>query len=161
MGFTGPGRQYQFQNAHITPEGKWLFLAPGWVDGVRMEMMMLKMPPAPVDDQIDRSTYIRVRVEVGPDAAAAKARVRFGYAENGPAGSFFCTSRQEACLTDDQAAPFAYERTDALTPSPCGNAGCTLYAPAIPGRVLYYRVERLDDTGKVTSTGPAQVFVAP
>jgi hypothetical protein len=36
-----------------------------------------------------------------------------------------------------------------------------MVVPALPGRVLYYRVEGVDDSGAVTYTGPLQVFVAP
>jgi len=160
MGFTGPGRQYQFQNVHVTPEGRWGFLAPGWIDGVRPSIMMVKIPPPPVDDQVDRSTYIPYRVDLQSDGVSSAARLRFGYADNGPIHLFFCTSRQEACLTDAQIAPFAFEQADTLTGAPC-SSGCTLYIPALPGRVVYYRIERLDDGGKVTSAGPLQVYVAP
>lgn len=160
MGFTGPGRQYQFSSIHASPEGRWAFLNSGWVDGVRPEAMMVKLPPPPVDDGVDRSSYLPVRVNIAPDASATRARVRFGYAENGPVSAFFCTSRQEACVTDDQVAPFAYEKVDALTPAAC-SAGCTLQIPALPGRVVYYRVERLDDDGNVLSTDGTQAAVAP
>jgi hypothetical protein len=172
MGFTGPGRQYQLTSTHVTPDGRWAFLAPGWVDGARATPLLVKLPPPPVDDQIDRSTFIRYTVTVPPttlrrralspgSTTSATARVRFGYAENGPVSSFFCTSRQEACLTDQAVAPFAYEQSDTLTSVPCGATGCTLTVPVLPGRVLYYRVERLDGTGKATSVGPTQVYVAP
>ena len=124
MGFTGPGRQYQFSTFHVTPEGRWGFLAPGWVDGVRGQLMLVKIPPAPTDDGIDRSPFLSdAKWMWSPDGVATQARVRFGYAENGPITSFFCTSRQEACLTDSIVTPFAYEQSDPLNATSCAS-GC-------------------------------------
>ena len=156
MGFTGPGRQYQFTSIHVTPEGRWAFLAPGWVDGVRSEPMLVKIPPAPVDDGITRTTFLSQRVDVVSDGVSTRARVRFGYAENGPINSFYCTSRQEACLTDSTVTPFAYAQSDSLNPVSCAS-GCTITVPRLPGRVMYYRVERLDNSGNVLSVGPLSV----
>ena len=97
MGFTGPGLEYQFSAIHVTPDSHWAFLAPGWVDGVRNEVMMVKIPPAPVDDGIDRTTFLQYRVDVPETGVSTKARVRFGYAENGPISSL-CTSRRRRAL---------------------------------------------------------------
>ena len=157
MGLTGPGRQYQFTTFHVSPDGHWGFLAPGWVDGVRNEPMLVKIPPAPVDDGIDRTTFLSKRVDIAADGVSTRARVRFGYAENGPVTSFFCTSRQEACLTDTSVTPFAYEQSDPLNSAPCGSSGCTIFVPQLPNRVMFFRVERLDDSGKVLSVGPLSV----
>jgi hypothetical protein len=122
---------------------------------------MVKIPPPPADDGVDRSTYYPLRVDIAPDGLSTSARVRFGYAENGAVDAFRCTSRREACVTDTLTAPFAYESSDApLAPQPC-STGCTLAVPAIPGRVLYYRVERLDAAGQLLTAEPVQVFVAP
>ena len=157
MGFTGPLRQYQFQSADVTPDGKWAFLAPGWLDGYRPDMLLLKIPPMPAADDIDRRDYIRIRETLAANPLAPQARIRFGYAENGPVSSFFCTSRQESCVTDTQMTPFAYAQTDALHPTSCAG-GCNIDIPAIPGRVVYYRVERMDTQGNVAFTGPMKVF---
>jgi hypothetical protein len=157
MGFTGPGRQYQFQNAHTTPDGKWAFLSPGWIDGVRPDSMMMKLPPWPLEDGISRNRFFKLRETVGPYPEAPSARIRFGYAENGPAESFFCTSRQESCVTDSAQEPFAYALTDNLTPVACA-AGCSMEVPVIPGRVVYYRIERLDGDGNVLFTGPTKAY---
>lgn len=161
MGFTGPGRQYQFENVRVTPEGRWAFLGPGWVDGARSNLMMVKVPPPPADDQIDRTTFIPHQVDIASDGVSSYARVRFGYAENGPVDSFFCTSRQESCVTDQTIGPFAYESSDPLTPAACGSDGCSLSVPVLPGHVQYYQVERLNDYGTVISRGPIQVYAAP
>jgi hypothetical protein len=157
MGFTGPGRQYQFMNASATPDGQWAFMNAGWLDGYRADMLLLKIPPMPVEDTINRRDFVRLRETLAPNPLAPQARIRFGYAENGPVSSFFCTSRQESCLTDAQLTPFAYEQTDALNATACGG-GCTIEIPAIPGRVVYYRVERLDTQGNLVFTGPTKAY---
>ena len=164
MAFTGPGRQYQFSNGKATPEGRWVIFGSGWVDGTRSNLMMVKIPPPPATDRIDRTKFIPVQVTVPGGTVATGvtyARVRFGYAENGPVNSFYCTSRQEACLTDQAAGPFAYEKSDTLTPAPCGTSGCTLIVPALPNRVLYYSVEQLNSDGTVASAGPVRVYATP
>lgn len=154
MAFTGPGRQYQFKNLHATPSGRWAFFESGWIDGVRDDMLLVKLPPWP-NTQPDgtRNGFVPIQVDLPPNEQYSKARIRFGYAENGPASSFFCTSRREACVTDSALTPFAYEQTETLTPKSC-QGGCSISIPAIPGRVLYYRVERLNDN-------PADIFAEP
>jgi hypothetical protein len=161
MGFTGPGRQYHFTNTHTTPSGKWAFFGPGWIDGVRPDMLMMKLPPWPNTQQDGtRTGFVPIQFDLPANEQYAKARIRFGYAENGPVGSFFCTSRQEACVTDMQLAPFAYEQSETLTPVEC-QGGCKISVPAIPGRILYYRVERLNDGGGNTSQEPVKARAIP
>lgn len=148
MAFTGPGRQYQFKNMHSTPSGRWGFVESGWVDGVRDEMLLVKIPAWPNEDSVNRANFVNVLITIG--AGLAKARVRFGYDSN-----FYCTSRAEACVTDASIAPFAYLTSDTLTAATC-SSGCTINVPAISGRVLYYRVERLDSAGALVNFGPTQ-----
>lgn len=149
MGFTGPGRQYQFKNIHATPDGRWGFIETGWVDGVRDDMLLVKLPPWPSGDSVNRGVFVNVPVSIGP--GADKARVRFGYDAN-----FYCTSRAEACVTDGSVSPFAFVASDSLTPVTC-SSGCTINVPTVAGRILYYRIERLDAGGTQTSQGLTQV----
>ena len=92
MGFTGPGRQYQF--THVPYLAGWALgvLAPGWVDGVRSEIMMLKIPPVPVDDGIDRtpfsptgSTFLRMGSRPGRGSALVMRRTAPSIAFSVPA----------------------------------------------------------------------------
>ena len=131
------------------------------IDGVRDDMLLMKLPAWPNTAQdITRSGFIPIQVDLGPSTQYSKARIRFGYAENGPVLSFFCTSRQEACVTDTLMTPFAYETSDTMTPMSC-QGGCSISIPALSGRVLYYQVERLNDSGSdVLKEGPA-VQVVP
>jgi len=161
MAFTGPGRQYQFKNLHATPSGRWAFVESGWVDGVRDDMLLVKLPPWPNAQQDGtRNGFVPIQVDLPPNEQYSKARIRFGYAENGPVSSFFCTSRQEACVTDEALTPFAYEQSETLTPKSC-QGGCSIAIPAIPGRVLYYRVERLNDSQTDVLAGPMSARVVP
>jgi hypothetical protein len=77
------------------------------------------------------------------------ARAVFGYAENGPPASFYCTSRQEACTTS--GTPFAW-LSEPQQPVAC-SSGCTVQIPAIAGRVVYYRIDWLDGNGQVVLSG--------
>jgi len=89
-------------------------------------------------DGTDRSTFVNVPVRVRVDDGFVAARIRFGYAENGPADQFFCTSRQEACSTGGD--PFAWESEGPAWTS-C-RTRCLIEVPARSGRVLYYAVDR-------------------
>lgn len=138
--------QSSFWNSRMLPDGSWLF-APIW-DG------SIKLFKVPVVDEsgIDRSTYEPVTVAISGAATADNALVEFGYAENGPVASFYCTARQETCVAQggviDPGQPFRFLNTEAgaITGMPCAS-GCSISVPAVPGRVLYYRVILRDSTG--------------
>jgi hypothetical protein len=125
----------------------------------------MKLPPWPggtygeQDDPAKRADFIRYPVSLAPAAGATYARARFGYAENGPATSFFCTSRQEACSTDIPVASpadlFSWI-SQVSTHQPC-TSNCTLVIPAVSGRMLYYVIDRLNSAGTVVSTSPLTV----
>lgn len=153
MGLTGPAAQYQYTSPHMTPDGRFAIVRAGYVGGVRADPLLFRMPPPPAEDSVDRSTFIPVPVSL--PTGSGYARVRFGYVENGTAAQYFCTSRQEACLTDASVAPFAFEQSDTLTPTDC-RAGCTINVPALSGRVVYYRVETSTDGSSGWVSGPAQ-----
>ncbi|MBI1898588.1 MAG: hypothetical protein HYS04_18950, partial [Acidobacteria bacterium] len=159
MGFTGPGRQWHFGNLRSTSDGKWAFVPAPWLDGVRPELLMVKLPPWPGEEGMTRSSFVRRPVTLSGSTDFPKARIKFGYAEHGAVSDLFCTSRREACVTDSQIEPFAFTQTDTLRPIDC-ESGCTIDLPTIPGRVLYYKVERLDNSGQVTFAGPIEALVA-
>ena len=85
------------------------------------------------------------------DDGMSHARVRFVYNT-----SFHCTERADACLTDDNIAPFAFN-SEALTATDC-SGGCSITVPAMPGRLLYYRVETYD--GSAWTNGDVMTAVA-
>jgi hypothetical protein len=158
MGFSGPGRQFEFGSFIPDPTGAWAFMQGYWLDGVRNDLLIAKLPPwpNPQDLTTNRSDFIPAPVTAGASSNLPSAHVRFGYAENGPVNSFFCTARQEACVTGGTPWSFASE-------SPAWEAcsgGCTIQVPAIPGRILYYAIDRQDGTGN-TVPGSTQVLIVP
>lgn len=154
MGLVAPSAQYQYTSPHMSPDGAFAFVRAGYPNGVRADALTYKVPPPAVDDTVDRANFVPVVVVL--PATSGYARIRFGYAENGAANQFYCTSRQEACLTDGQLTPFAYEQTDTLTATSC-TAGCNISIPALSGRVLYYRVEKSADGTTGWVSGSTQV----
>ncbi len=143
FGLMGPGRQYEFSTAVPDPSGSWAVFACNWCDGVRNELFMAKLPPLPSDANAAQpgNDFQLVTVNLGADPELDSARVRFGYAENGHPSLFYCTTRQESCSTTaDSSMPFAYESEGPVWHS-C-SAGCTIQVPALPGRVLYYAIDR-------------------
>ena len=156
MGLAGWGRQYQFANARSLPDGSWAILRGYWPDGKRGDLLLAKLPPWPGYDGTDRSTFVNVPVRVRVDDGFVAARIRFGYAENGPADQFFCTSRQEACSTGGD--PFAWESEGPAWTS-C-RTRCLIEVPARSGRVLYYAVDQKTEWGSV-KPGTLQVLTAP
>jgi len=150
-GLAGPLRQYQFNNARATPDGKYMIFPGNWVDGQRRELMIAELPPWPNVDAYDRTTFVPVPVNVDADPNAPNARVRFGYAENGPPESLFCTTRQDSCSTEPPTLaptdPYSF-MSETRTAQTCSN-GCTIRIPGISERVVYYVIEWLSSTGTV------------
>jgi len=138
-----------FWNVRATPNAKWVYWNSTNVEGARTELMMLKLPPLPGLESVNRGTFVTVPVRIGPAAGMPAARARFGYAENGASASFYCTQRQVDCTTSaPSGTPFVWS-DETQTPQGCA-AGCTIRIPAIPGRVLYYAIERQDSNGAWT-----------
>ncbi len=130
-------------------------------------MMLGKIPPPAEQDKIDRTTFVPITLRI-PAHSNSTAFVRFGYAENGDPGSYFCTSRAESCISTrqteqltDVANPFYFEQTERTKYQPvdCGN-GCQLTVSGLPQHVLYYQVVYTDAAGGVTQT-PMLATVVP
>ncbi len=158
MGLSGPGRQFQFASFIPDPTGTWAFMQGFWLDGARNELLMARLPPwpNPQDVTTNRSTFVPQSITIAANANQPGARVRFGYGENGLPGNYYCTPRQEACVTG--GTPYSFQSENPSFQSCSG--GCTVPIPAIPGRVLYYAVDRQDGSGN-TIPGSTQVRVVP
>ena len=141
-----------FSNVHATPDGSGAIFTCDWCNGVRSDLYWAKLPPTPPADTTSRSTYVNSPV-ILRGKPGDQVRIRFGYGENGPPASLFCTTRQESCATDGSAAqPFVWlSETQHYTAC---DSGCTVNIPAVPGRVVYYIVDRLN--GSTTMSGPLQ-----
>ncbi len=162
MGFMGPGRQYEFSTQIPEPTGKWAVFACDWCDGVRTELFMYKLPPLPGSTEQTRpgNDFRLLTVTLGPNAELDQARVRFGYGENGNPANLYCTTRQENCSTTaDSSMPFAYESEGPVWQS-C-SAGCTIQVPALPGRVLYYAIDRKSSSDGTVQLGELRVKANP
>jgi len=155
MGFSGPGRQYEYGNLRAIPDGSWALTQGYWLDGLRNDLIAIKLPPWPGSDgnEAARSNFFPVAITVPAQQGYDSARIRFGYAENGAPTQFYCTPRAEACLTG--SSPFAYESENPNWSS-CGS-GCQINVPGYWGRVLYYAIDRKAPDGTV-SRGTLQVM---
>ncbi|MBZ5603460.1 MAG: hypothetical protein LAO79_14260 [Acidobacteriia bacterium] len=155
-----PGRQYNFTNAKSTPDGRWVLVMAPWLEGQRSEMLWVKLPPFPDSASNAGISAGATRVGLALSGATGDAlRVAFGYAENGDAANFYCTSRAEACYTSAAAtvqAPFVYA-SETQSPSSCTRS-CSVSIPALPGRIVYYQLERKTGSQTVT-TGMGAIAV--
>jgi hypothetical protein len=148
---------WTYSNAASLPDGSWALVGGSWLEGARNELLLVKLPPYPAKDGIDRGQYVPVRVEVPSVAGATRARVRFGYSEYGPADRYFCTSRQEACVTGSD--PFAWAG-EPQNLEQC-SSGCSFQVPAISGRVLNFAVDWFDDSRNLVRTGGRGAVAVP
>jgi hypothetical protein len=154
-----------FANLTASPSGTVGFSFTRWMEETRSVLLSSVLPPFPAPDSVTRNTFIPIPVSIDPPAGLSvqSALVEFGYAENG-AGSYYCTSRQEACVATgaamNVALPFSFEQTETFTPAPCAT-GCTIAIPALPQRALYYRWKYLDASGNLIGTSQAHVVATP
>lgn len=167
QGLSAPGLQWTFTTWLQTPGGKWGFFSAPYVNGLRNDYFAMKLPPWPGSlqgqDANNRSNFIPISRRLPASPGSQYARARFGYAENGPPSSLFCSSRQEACSTEIPASaagdPYSFV-AEAGTHLQC-ISGCTVAIPAISGRIVYFMIDRLDGSGNITSTGPLEAVAVP
>lgn len=155
--------QYYASNWVASSDAKWGFFADTPM-GQRphnsiggSNFFAMKLPPWPTSsDGVDRTKYVQIPIPLG-GITGDSVRLEFGYGENGDPASFFCTTRQEACWTTNAptgTAPFDFNgetaHKTACSPS------CTVPIPMIPGRILFYRLERTN--GATVTLGPIQTI---
>jgi len=134
-------------------------------NGNRNFFMLLKIPPLPPRDSVNRSTFIPIPVQLSPPASLSvnNAIVEFGYDTN-----FYCTSRLEACVangsTVNETTPFTWPTEaggeSSITGVSCAS-GCTVTVPAFSQRVLYYRWKYRNASNVVLATSSTQVMAVP
>jgi hypothetical protein len=136
-----------------------LFLAPR-VGDVHSEIMVGKIPPFPDEDTANRGTFVPTPVQVASVRAGTdNVVVEFGY---GP--EFRCTARRESCVATgtglvNETTPF-YFASETYAGRPCAS-GCSVTVPALPHRVLYYRVRYRAQSGAAIAEGGTQIAVTP
>jgi hypothetical protein len=154
-----------YWNARTLPDGSWALIRTPFFNRTRAEVFVAKLPPWGAPDSVARSTFVPVALTLKPPTGLTvnNAVVQFGYVENGSPTSFYCTSRNEACLaaagaiTESNPFAFASENPAGV---PC-STGCTIQIPAIPQRVVYYQVQYRNSSNQVLAESPLQVAVAP
>ncbi len=148
---------WTYSNAAALPDGSWALIGGSWLEGARNELLLVRLPPYPSKDAVDRGQYVPVKIVVPPVSGATHARVRFGYSENGPADRYRCTSRQEACVTGGE--PFAWTgEPHALQTCP---EGCGIAVPALSGRVMNFVVDWFDEARNLVRTGGRGALAVP
>jgi hypothetical protein len=132
-----------FSMLNLSPSGRTGFSIAPVLDGVHTQNLIMSIPPWPNMDTVNRGAFVRLDVAIPPRAGYTTALVEFGYAENGPATSFYGTSRQEttvAMAATIGSPPFYFETSESGLYSPLACAsGCVIAVPALAGRALYYR----------------------
>jgi hypothetical protein len=158
--------QYYAYNWVASPDAKWGFFAGNPVgqrpksgeDG--SNFFAMKLPPWPnIVDSVNRSNY--VSIDQGFSGTSGdQIRIAFGYGENGDSSKFYCTTRQETCWTSSAPTPLSPFVFDGETQhkTPCGS-GCSVSIPAIPGRIVFYQIERSNGTD--VRLGPIQALPVP
>ena len=137
-----------------------------YFDRQRAEEFLVKLPPYPEHDGVDRSNFVPLTMYIPPFPAQPvnNAVIEFGYAENGPITGLYCTSRQETCVAQSALVnpnmPFVFAQTDIVTGAPCA-FGCVIAIPGIPQRLVYYRVKYRDAAGNVFAATNLQVAAVP
>jgi hypothetical protein len=155
-----------FWNTSMTPSAELAFSQVRWLDGVRHDNLITVLPPYPASDSASRNTFVPIGVNMPPTPGGAGTNVvvEFGYAENGGADDFFCTSRQETCVaasgTVNQASPFYFAQTETYSGVPCAS-GCTVTIPALSQRILYYRRKQRDASGAVVGVSDTRAIATP
>ena len=150
------------------PNASWVNVeaAPGVPGG-----MMVKLPPYPAVDTINRQTFVPMVLQLQPPAELGidNAIVEFGYAENGAANQFYCTSRKEVCLAAAATVPddpfqFPSDGSDGTAATVTGvqcPSGCSVAMPGLPQHILYYRVQYRDAANHLIAQTPLQVTAVP
>jgi hypothetical protein len=160
-----------FDNPYVLPNGQWMMFEGHFAGDASLNKVFFlgKIPPPAPKDSYNRTDFIPISITLPALSGATQAFVRYGYAENGPAGSLFCTSRKESCVVGavtsntavDHTNPFYFEQTEAASWNPVAcTGGCTITLPGIPQRALYYQFVYRNASGTVY-TAPVSVTAVP
>jgi hypothetical protein len=162
--FKGLGMPYYYDSSIPDPSGAWTFYAPVNANFARNDMFVVKMPPLPsAINYATGTSWSPVVVNLPSSSTYDQARVRFGYAENGATSNYYCTQRADTCIAYGATIlpniPY-YFASEGPVWQTC-TSGCTIPIPAIPGRVLYYVVDRHNSTSGTTASSQQMVSVNP
>ncbi len=159
-----PGTAYEYSNCRPTADAQFMFCPGYWLDGVRVEWLAYRIPPAFPADSVNRTSFVPVTLTYQGVPFAINIRARFGYFENG--GDLLqCTAYGQDCSTEipsgSASDPYSFTN-EMVTRQGCANgASCTITIPSLPNRVLYYVIDRLDSSGNVVATTPLAAVAVP
>jgi hypothetical protein len=149
-----------YQTPIATSDGEWYLGLGVQLDNARSEMIATKLPPFPGGDSINRGTLVPITIQLGSVPAGTNNIIaEFGYDTN-----LYCTSRQQVCVanqaTVNETTPFYWASE---TYSGLGQTGgkWIITIPAIPQRVVYYRLKFRDAGGSVIATSATRAVVSP
>jgi hypothetical protein len=142
-----------FWNVKMLPKGDWMLVWSDFMSGQRNALLLVKVPPFPGVDGVNRTDYIPYSVTIPAKPGVNNALVQFGYNT-----SYFCTSRQEVCLQGN-GTQFNYQ-SEHPAGVPCTN-GCKIPVPAISQRVLYYQVILRDVNNNILPSMSPEVRAIP
>jgi hypothetical protein len=153
------------------PDASWVMFRSMYTNGAWTDILLGKLPPYPPLDSVVRSEFQPMPVKLTPPAGLAvnNAVIQFGYTENGSAGQFYCTTRQEKCLATAATVPtvpFLFPSEGAggveagVSGVPCAS-GCTVAIPAISQRILYYQVKYRNAANATVATSQIQTVAIP
>ncbi len=141
-------------NVKVTPDGSWVIMN-SYLSGY--PIFLVKVPPIPTSDGVDRTTFVRTPITVTPPTGKGitQAKILFGYEEFGKPNQYYCTSRREACVSTTSTIvdsnPFSYIQTDSYTNVPC-TTSCSITLPVLPMRTAYFKVSYLNSSGVEVAT---------
>jgi hypothetical protein len=136
--------------------GLWAFVEMRTYE--RSDVFVVRIPPTPAKDSIDRSTWVPVPVQLAPPASVDNVVLEFGY---DPA--FRCTTRDEACASVATSTAWSASNpywfaSESFAGAPRADS-MTLFIPAISNRVVYYRWRYRDSGGAVLATSRTHIAV--
>lgn len=151
-----------FWNPKALPDGHLMVVLAPWLGGLRNSFLLVRLPPFPAPDGINRGDYIPMTVFVPTPTASgsATAVVKFGYDST----NFRCTTRLEACLAASSttaAVKWASEAPAGVTCTTSTTPSCPVIVPGISGRILYYQWQVRNSGGTVLASGPVLPWAVP
>ncbi len=122
---------------------------------------LVESPPLAPDSSNDPMTFLPVPINFQQVDGAADAYVEFGYGD--PDGEFRCRpfTYLGKCIAEgatiNEANPFLWEG-ETITGIGFTDGRATITIPALPNRVLFYRVVQRDGSENVIHTGSTEIL---
>ena len=147
------------ESSPVLPTGNWAITRSFINNSPIVSMLLMKIPPYPGPQKgINRADFIPIPITISTvPRGTTSVTVEFGYNP-----SFFCSTRQEACVTVASsigATPY-YWAADTYTRLSCSSS-CTPVIPALSQRILWSRIKYWNAGGVVIKIGNTQISATP